>query len=270
MDNATSTIDIPAAGIDPKLAAALVKSQSESQKLQRDGYNDTTGAYTSADEVARAAREVLNSNGLAWMRTQISLQAPALSIANIGSQNYVGDIVTKWMLVHESGAVLRGTSTGCVIAMPRTPHDKAVGAASTYLMGYTLRTLLCLVREDKHATERRLDAESREPVPEPEPEYADQSVRDEVVKLCDHLAVARSTPDKQVLGRVVFAAAWKAVALAPDPEAKPHNMTPAEGALVLAWLRSTAEKQARLEQQRGRERQPGDDDDHDPTDEHAP
>ena len=255
----TSTLDIPAGGIDPKLAAALVKSQLESQKLQRDGHNTKTGAYTSADEVARSAREVLNKNGLAWCRVEFSLQPPQLLITDIGNRNYVGDIVTKWMLVHESGAVLRGSSTGCVIAMAATPHDKASAAASTYLMGYTLRTLLCLVREDKHATERRLDAESREP------ECVTPAVRDEVLALCDHLAVARSTPDKQVLGRVVFAAAWKAVALAPDPEAKPHNMTPAEGALVLAWLRSTAEKQARLEQQRGREREPGDDDDHDPT-----
>ena len=232
-----------------QIAAALAKAQLEMSALYKDKVADVQSkkgagssySYTYADlgMALEACRPALNTNG----------------IAVTGGASASGNGVDVWlMLIHESGEFIRDT-----LRMPVSGNDaQAVASAITYGRRYLLLAMVGLAAEDD-------DGKRAHDSPPAAQEYASDVVREEVVALCDHLAVARSAPDKQVLGRVVFAAAWKAVALAPDPEAKPHNMTPAEGALVLAWLRSTAEKQARLEQQRGRERQPGDDDDHDPT-----
>jgi hypothetical protein len=201
--------------------------------------NDSTGAYSSADGVASAARQLLNTNDLAWLRTETRLTAPTLAVCDIGKRSYVGDIVTKWMLVYgpqdgSGGAVVHGSTSGAIVAMSATPHDKAVAAAKTFIFGYTLRDILCLVREDKHATERRLDQESRA---SEQVELISEADAQTCNMLCSTIASLAN-----VRGRDVFAGAWNGCALAPNPEVKGAvNMTPEEGRLVIAWLRRSLE-----------------------------
>ena len=247
MDNPNMSKWRTSAVSTPLLDAALAEAQGEIGAARKDATNPHfKNTYSTLASVVGACRAVFSRIGIARYQAAWTDDKPGVVITT--RLAFAGE----W-----------------VEADLRVPVDKsnaqAMGSAITYGKRYGLQAMAGVPSDDDDGNDA-----SASPGQPTEPECVTSAVRDEVLALCDRLAVARSAPDKQVLGRVVFAAAWKAVALAPDPEAKPHNMTPAEGALVLAWLRSTAEKQARLEQQRGRERQPGDDDDHDPTDEHAP
>jgi hypothetical protein len=163
-----TSIEVTAGEVRPALAKAIVAAQRQAQTLRRDGKGQH-GAYTSSDEIAGVAREVLTANGLAWVRLGVELHEPALHSCELGNQAYVGDLVERWALVHESGGVLWASGSRMpVIASKGRPHDKAVGASLTYDAGAVLRGLLCLDREDKStAVDQRHDEDDGRPQPEP-------------------------------------------------------------------------------------------------------
>lgn len=169
----------------PELAAALVAAQAEAVSLTRDG-SGQHGKYTSSDEIAAVARGLLTRHGLAWVRVGVELLTPTLSQCELGNQAYVGDLIERWALVHESGAaIVTEGSKMPIIASKGRPHDKAVGASLTYDAGAVLRGLLCLDREDKNAIDQRRDEDDgrRQPPPATPPsklELLQQAVEDKV------------------------------------------------------------------------------------------
>lgn len=158
------TTDI--ANTNAELFAALARAQGAASSLKRDRSGEH-GAYTTADEISFAARQLLSAQGLAWVRVRVTLDSPALADYDIGRQAYVGDVVEEWMLVHQSGGWLEGSSRLPVIVSRGRPHDKAVGAGLTYDTGQTLRGLLCLDRDDKDGVDRREDKPREHDEPEP-------------------------------------------------------------------------------------------------------
>ncbi len=150
--------------LPPALAAAIVAAQAAGESLRRDSTGDK-GKYTTADEIAFVARKALTDHGAAWVRLDVTLEAPALAQADIGKQAYVGDLVERWAIVHKDGGALLGSSRMPVITSMGRPHDKAVGASLTYDVGGALRGALCMDREDKNAIDRRADDEHHEPEP---------------------------------------------------------------------------------------------------------
>jgi len=163
--------DLPDARVDidrvihipAKLAAALVAAQAAANKLARDEKGDK-GKYTSADAIADEARRVLAENGAAWVLVESELAGPGLEQCDIGAQAYVGDIIERWIIVHESGSALCGSSRMPVIASKARPHDKAMSASQTYGHGVALRGALCLVREGKNAIDKREDIDDGQPM----------------------------------------------------------------------------------------------------------
>jgi hypothetical protein len=149
--------------IPAPLAAALVAAQRAANKLIRDEKGDK-GKYTSADAIADEARRVLAEHGAAWVLVDSELAAPGLEQCDIGAQAYVGDIVERWIIVHESGAALAGSSRMPVIASKGRPHDKAMSASQTYGHGVALRGALCLAREGKNAIDKREDRDDGLPM----------------------------------------------------------------------------------------------------------
>lgn len=162
------TEQLTSVSIDPALAKAIVEAQRAAQMLERDGKGDK-GKYTTGDAIAAEARRVLNLHGAAWIRIGLEPAERGLQEAEIGKQSYVGDVVESWAIVHESGAMLCGSSRMPVIVSPARPHDKAVGASTTYDVGIVLRGVLCLEREDKNAIDRRPDVDDRQHQRQPPP-----------------------------------------------------------------------------------------------------
>lgn len=156
--DAERIISIPA-----PLAAALVAAQRAANKLARDEKGDK-GKYTSADAIADEARRVLAEHGAAWVLVDSELAPPGLEQCDIGAQAYVGDIVERWIIVHESGCALTGSSRMPVIASKGRPHDKAMSASQTYGHGVALRGALCLAREGKNAIDKREDVDDGQPM----------------------------------------------------------------------------------------------------------
>lgn len=145
--------------VPPELARALVAAQKAVASVERDG-SGQNGAYASADAIARVAREALTQHGAAWMRVGVEFAPPGLADCDIGNQAYIGDLCERWVIVHESGSALVGSSRMPIIASKGRPHDKAVGASLTYDVGHAVRGAMCLDREDKkHAVDKREDTD---------------------------------------------------------------------------------------------------------------
>jgi len=144
--------------LPPELAKAIVAAQTAADKLRRDGKGDK-GKYTTADAIAAEASRVLNEHGAGWMRTGLDFAEPGLAQSDIGNQSYVGDLVQTWMIVHESGPAIIGTSRMPVVTSRGRPPDKATAASLTYDVGQILRGALCMERESENAIDRREDVD---------------------------------------------------------------------------------------------------------------
>jgi hypothetical protein len=227
------------------LFAALMAVHAEVETLPKDGWNDQSSySFAKGDTVVRQSRGLLAKHGLLWVRTGAYVTGPTLNEGSIGRMSYVGNVVISGKLLHSNGELAVSAEVP-IVAMGARPHDKAWAASITFGTGYLLLGLLNQDRADAAEIDNRS-----------EPETCSKQDADECTRLCYELAAARSTDDKTVHRHEVFAAAWTAVALRADPEANPGNMTPGEAGLVLAWLRQTAKKLARLKAQPEREPDP--------------
>jgi hypothetical protein len=178
----------------PNLDAALVAAQAEARSLKRDGKNQHGGyKYATADQVADLGRQLFTKHGLAWSRTTTTLQGPTLKPADIGNQDYVGDVVIGWKLRHgASGEQDTGTGTYPIITSKQRPHEKATAASVTYGCGQIIQGVLCWDREDeKHAVDRRGDGEVIEHAPDVQPEASAKACRAKVEQLA---ALTNSAP----------------------------------------------------------------------------
>jgi hypothetical protein len=135
--------------VPPELAAAIVAAQRACVAVEKNGHNKQLGKnYATGDDIAAAGKAALNAHGAAFVRLDTRLREPALADYDIGNMGYAGDISTRWIIVHESGSALAGTSEHAVIVNRQRPHDKAISASLTYGFGVDLRGALCMEREE--------------------------------------------------------------------------------------------------------------------------
>ncbi len=148
--------------MDPKLAAALVKAQQNVKAALKTSENSFHKyKYASAEEVLIVGREALNENGLAML----PMAEDFTTIQPIDDKcgGAVALVKCKYVVVHESGASYefstdvpvvpeRGKSSGW-----SRPADKATFGARTEALGYALRDLLLIPRQDAQDVSGRAD-----------------------------------------------------------------------------------------------------------------
>ncbi len=156
-----STIDH--SGITPELIKALSAAQAEIGSVDKDGNNTQNRyKYSTADGMIAACKSACGKRGLAIVSNmtpqcvdsaELTLSATIRSRDNeytlsIGNQFCCGVARIDWILMHESGGMIRGTMRIPAIASPARPYDKALAAADTYGQGFLRRNLFCLAREE--------------------------------------------------------------------------------------------------------------------------
>lgn len=148
--------------MDPVLAAALVKAQRNVKAALKTSENSFHKyKYASAEEVLIVGREALNDNGLAML----PMAEDFTTIQPIDDKcgGAVALVKCKYVVVHESGAMYefstdvpvvpeRGKSSGW-----SRPADKATFGARTEALGYALRDLLLIPRQDAADVSGRAD-----------------------------------------------------------------------------------------------------------------
>lgn len=126
------------------LAAALVAAQHQAKSVSKTSKNQFHGyKYASAEALIAEAREALADHGLAVMPVEWSVVSVS-DITGVGSK-----IVVTYMLVHEGGASVSARCETSILPEKGRPQDKAEATALTYNLGYYLRGLLLLPREDE-------------------------------------------------------------------------------------------------------------------------
>lgn len=148
--------------IDPILALALVNAQRAVRSALKTSENKFHGyKYASAEEVLTVGREALNDNGLAMLPISEDFEPIAPIDDKCGGA--VALVRCKYLIVHESGASYefstdvpvvpeRGKSSGW-----SRPADKATFGARTEALGYALRDLLLIPRQDAADVSGRAD-----------------------------------------------------------------------------------------------------------------
>jgi hypothetical protein len=148
--------------MDPILATALVRAQQNVKAALKTSENSFHKyKYASAEEVLIVGREALNDNGLAML----PMAEDFTTIQPIDDKcgGAVALVKCKYVVVHESGATYefstdvpvvpeRGKSSGW-----SRPADKATFGARTEALGYALRDLLLIPRQDAADVSGRAD-----------------------------------------------------------------------------------------------------------------
>ena len=125
------------------LAAALVAAQQQAQAVAKSSENTFHRyKYASAEALIAEAREALANHGLAVMPLEWAV-VPVTDIAGVASK-----VVVTYLLLHEAGASVTAKCETSILPEKGRPQDKAEATALTYNLGYYLRGLLLLPRED--------------------------------------------------------------------------------------------------------------------------
>lgn len=158
-DNATMGADI---------SAALVKAQEISKAVGKDGTNKYHQyKYASAEAMIEEARTALTAAGLALFQAGFRFVESSLPRAD---KLPVGRVYVRYRLVHTTGQFYEFESSTSVIPEKGRPDDKAEFGAITANLGYTLRGLLLLPREDAETSpDARNDLTYTPPVAAPPP-----------------------------------------------------------------------------------------------------
>lgn len=148
--------------IDPILALAIVNAQRAVRSALKTSENKFHGyKYASAEEVLTVGREALNDNGLAMLPISEDFEPIAPIDDKCGGA--VAMVRCKYLVIHESGSTYefstdvpvvpeRGKSSGW-----SRPADKATFSARTEALGYALRDLLLIPRQDAADVSGRAD-----------------------------------------------------------------------------------------------------------------
>lgn len=140
----------------PGLFAGLVRAQRAAEAVAKNGRNNFHHyAYASAEDVIQAGRDALAEGGLALFCTThevfvmlASRAAGALGAEDPGEEETVA-VRVRYLLAHESGESQAIVSETPVIPEKGRPWDKALAAAKTFDLSYTLRGVLLLPRGDQ-------------------------------------------------------------------------------------------------------------------------
>jgi len=141
------------------LWAGLVAAQRVGKTVAKDGKNAHHGyKYATSEDVIEEARSALGAGELALFAEASSLRE-IIPASGEGSAYepplYVVDSV--YVLAHASGGTHRITSSTFVMPEKGRPFDKALAAAKTYDLAYTLRSLLLLPRGEADHPDQRDD-----------------------------------------------------------------------------------------------------------------
>ena len=142
-----------------KLVAALKEAQAGCGQVVKDSKNAAMGyKYASAESIIEVANEALNNNGLVFY--------PYAWSTVYGSPVKEGDLATgrqtvKYKLEHSSGETREFETDFAVCPGRGRAEDKSEAAALTMNLGYTLRGLLLIAREDEpEAVDKRDDTKA--------------------------------------------------------------------------------------------------------------
>lgn len=140
------------------LAAALVLAQANARAVGLDAKNNHHGyRYASAEGIIMEARGALASAGLALLTLGWDFDGSATSGGAIGR------VIVRYELVHTSGESKAFQSSSPVVPERGRPADKAEAGALTTNLGYLLRGLLLLPRDDEAASMDQRDDRDYEP-----------------------------------------------------------------------------------------------------------
>lgn len=169
--------------IGSKLAAALVAAQKEARAQRRDEVTDAGPKYryTSSETMIDEGKLALGRNGLALVQggSEILSTKCAEATNDKGNRSFWVALRVDYMLVHESGETLRYSREWPAIEQKGRPLDKAVGGALTSSLGYALRDLLQIPRDDELAEMDRRDDSDHEPAKKEQPREAPSVARTE-------------------------------------------------------------------------------------------
>ena len=148
----------------PALAAALILAQREARAVFKDGRNKQQDyAYAKSEDLFDEGRAALNKADLALAILGVDWANPAAS-----GDGVVGPPIAKFhvLLVHGSGESVGYSRDWPVIAHKGKPEDKSLGGALTSALGYAIRDLLLIPRDnDLAAMDRRDDGDKDEAAP---------------------------------------------------------------------------------------------------------
>ena len=141
------------------LAEGLVTAQGAARGVSKDARNQFHKyRYASSEAVIDEGRAALQAGGLALLAQQHSITADP------GCQT----LVVQYRLQHSGGEHLDLVSCTPIIPDKGRPADKAVAAAKTYDLAYTLRSLLLLPRGDEFGGVDERDDSQHHPEPQPQ------------------------------------------------------------------------------------------------------
>jgi hypothetical protein len=135
------------------LASALLAAQQALPSVGKDSQFKSQSygyAYTSSETMIAACREVLHAAGLTLRRAGWKFDGTPEG----------GGLVTSQMILTHAGTGESVSDEVAWVAVPRgqQPIDKAVAGALTASLGYYLRDLLLVPREDENEMDKRDDS----------------------------------------------------------------------------------------------------------------
>jgi hypothetical protein len=142
-----------------ELYAAMVQAQRISQAVAKQSTNAFHRyKYASAEALIEEGRSALSEAGLALLTTTWAVTPDADGAAMARSSV----LRVTYLLVHTSGESLQMTAETSIIPEKGRPQDKAEATALTYNLGYFIRGLLMLPREDESASvDQRRDSPAK-------------------------------------------------------------------------------------------------------------
>lgn len=184
------------------LAAALVKAQACAEAVAKSSINSFHRyKFASAEALIEEGRSALSSNGLALMTS--SWDVVPSPIEGITSR-----VVVHYLLVHSSGESLELHAETSVLPEKGRPQDKAEATALTYNLGYFIRGLLLLPREEEGAVDAR-DDRHREQRPiantRPEPREAPPPVQAPAANALSRIEAVKSVEELNALWKELSA-----------------------------------------------------------------
>lgn len=167
-----------AAAVPQTMAAALVLAQANAQAVGKDKKNEYHRyKYASAEAIIEEARGALTSAGLALLVTtwRVVDRNPQAK-----EKEPIGRLEVDYLLVHGMTGVERQfTASTPIIPEKGRPEDKAEAGALTSNLGYFLRGLLLLPREDETAAvDQRDDRSYQGPASDERPPAAQPAAAD--------------------------------------------------------------------------------------------
>lgn len=198
-------------GITAAIAAAIVHAQAVARAVGKDAKNTHHGyRYASAEGIIIEAKEALVAAGLALLQLTWRLVTSDTVDEVTGEERrlpsgVLGRVVVDYLLVHKDGDTFPFSTSTPVIPDKGRPPDKAEFAALTANLGYTLRGLLLLPRDDEQASIDARDDRAYEPTTRPRQEPTPATARQESPKATEPAAAPTATePDER--------ATWQALA----------------------------------------------------------